>query len=107
MYNLGLVMVRDRDQDAYGSVLFSKEVGTARIGQWPEQYGVNPAGVSQPIIWRNDRFGSWLVCQRPISGVYELKWWDVITNRGIDQTGCAKVELLAQRFSDTEQQDNC
>ena len=88
-------------------MLFSREVGTARVGQWPEQYGVNPGDTDLPIIWRNDRFGSWLACQKPVSGTIELKWWDVITNRGVDQNGCAKVELIAERFGDRSQQDDC
>lgn len=51
-----------------------------------------------PIVWRNDRFGSWLVCQRPVSGVFELRWWDVVTNRGVDSKQCAKVELVGVGF---------
>jgi len=90
MYNLGLVMVRDRDQDAYGSVLFSKEVGTARIGQWPEQYGVNPAGVSQPIIWRNDRFGSWLVV---VSIRLDARRWSFLLRDSVTQSSKIIVRL--------------
>jgi len=94
----GLVLIRDRDNDAYGPVRLGKEVGTARVGF--ENASHNPEDLHGPIIWKNDRFGSWLVCQRPTSGVFELRWWDVITNRGVDQWACAKVELLAEEIGD-------
>jgi len=89
-------MVRDRDQDAYGPVLLGKEVGTARIG-YACCDGRSPKndGGDRRIVWKNDRFGSWLVCQRPTSGLFELRWWDVVSNMGVDGEGCAKVDLVA------------
>jgi hypothetical protein len=96
-HTYGLVLVRDRDNDAYGSVQLAKEVGTARVGF--DHSLRKTEDTREPIVWKNDRFGSWLVCQRPTSGVFELRWWDVVTNRGIDQWACAKVELLAEEIT--------
>jgi hypothetical protein len=50
------------------------------------------------LWWDNDRFGSWLVCEGPVSGVYEWLWWDTITDRGIDAKRCAKVQLLTENL---------
>jgi hypothetical protein len=90
-------MVRDRDSDAYGTVLLDKEVGTARIA----------AERNEPVVWKNDRFGSWLVCQRPVSGVYELRWWEVITNRGIDKDASAKVGLISVEIDENNNHQEC
>jgi hypothetical protein len=92
----GLVLVRDRDNDAYGTVHLGREVGTARVGFDGSQRHTEDK--REPIVWNNDRFGSWLVCQRPTTGVFELRWWDVVTNRGVDQWACAKVDLLAEEI---------
>jgi len=52
-------------------------------------------GESGLLIWKNDRFGSWLACRGRGSHRAELYWWDVVSNQGIDETVCAKVDLEA------------
>lgn len=46
------------------------------------------------LEWENDRFGSWLACKE--NGQIELQWQDVATNQGIDQSKCAKVQLITE-----------
>jgi hypothetical protein len=88
---LGLVMIRDRDNDAYGPVYLSREVGTARMSF----VGKNSAAGDQSLLWKNDRFGSWLACDRG-EGKIELHWWDVIANLGVDLDVCAKIDLVEE-----------
>lgn len=85
-------MVQDKDMNELGPVFMQNSVGTARM--------VFRRG---ELLWDNDRFGSWVVCAQPISRSspkpsyrYQLMWWDVITDQGIDTKWCAKVQLLPQ-----------
>lgn len=83
----GLAMDSDNDLNAWSPVFISNQVGTARMTiAWED------------LRWLNDRFGSWLACINRFTGDYELYWWDVITNMGIDTTVCAKVQLLAENL---------
>ncbi|QDS70367.1 hypothetical protein FKW77_009075 [Venturia effusa] len=51
-------------------------------------------GTSASLVWKNDRFSSWLVCRSRFDGEgVELRWWDVVSDRGIDEVMCAKVDL--------------
>lgn len=69
----------------WSPVFIDNQVGTARMSI-----------AHGELIWENDRWGSWLVCK--YSGHYELLYWDVITNRGIDTKMCAKVRLLVENL---------
>lgn len=83
----GLAMDSDHDMNAWSPVFISNTVGTARMTiAWGD------------LRWLNDRFGSWLACINGFTGNFELYWWDVITNMGIDTTVCAKVQLLTENL---------
>jgi hypothetical protein len=87
-------MDRDRDLDAYSPVFITNEVGSAKM-----------TTADGELWWDNDRFGSWLACKEPLETSkeeYKLSWWDVITNSGVDTAKCAKVQLLTERFFETE-----
>ena len=77
----GLSVLQDKDMDSYGPVLITGSVGTARMDVSGGQ-----------LTWDNDRFGGWVVCKAG-TGI-ELSYWDVVTNRRIDNSLCAKVQLL-------------
>ncbi|TKA61162.1 hypothetical protein B0A49_11916 [Cryomyces minteri] len=79
----GLGMVLDADNNPYGDVLINMDVGTSKMDT---SYNA--------LVWDNDRFGSWLVCDN--SGRNVLKYWDPITTQGIDTAVCAKVQLLTE-----------
>jgi hypothetical protein len=86
-------MIEDKDMNELGSVFLQNSVGTARMFFRGGE-----------LLWNNDRFGSWVVCQEPPAGsniaagpTYQLMWWDVITNQGIDTNWCAKVQLLPEK----------
>ncbi|TKA66535.1 hypothetical protein B0A49_07480 [Cryomyces minteri] len=79
----GLGMVLDTDNNPYGDVLINMDVGTSKMDT---SYNA--------LVWDNDRFGSWLVCDN--SGRNVLKYWDPITTQGIDTAVCAKVQLLTE-----------
>ncbi|KAK5012402.1 hypothetical protein LTR60_004399 [Cryomyces antarcticus] len=79
----GLGMVLDPDNNPYGDVLINMDVGTSKMDT---SYNA--------LVWDNDRFGSWLVCDN--SGQNVLKYWDPITTQGIDTAVCAKVQLLTE-----------
>jgi hypothetical protein len=74
----------DRDMNAYSSVFIGDPVGTGSMSI-----------ANGEMWWDNDRFGSWLVCQDN-NGNFVLYWWDMITNKGIDPTKCAKVQLMTE-----------
>lgn len=81
----GLTIDLDDDLNAYSAAFITDAVGTARMNiEWGE------------LIYENDRFGSWLACRSKDGGDYELLWWDVITNQGIDTSVCAKVQLIVE-----------
>lgn len=101
----GLHMVQDSDMNGLGPVLLENAVGTARMFFRAGQ-----------LLWANDRFGAWVICEafsHPPSGLpgwwgpqephphprYQLMWWDVITNQGIDTDWCAKVQLIAEKIA--------
>lgn len=50
-------------------------------------------GVSTSLVWKNNRFRSWVVCRGVDGGDIGLRWWDVVNNRGIDEENCTKVNL--------------
>lgn len=59
-------------------------------------------GSSASLVWKNDRFGSWVVCRRFDRASVDLRWWDIINDRGIDEEGCAKVDLEGVGVADGE-----
>ena len=77
-------MILDNNLDGYGPVLITDSVGTARMDIADGQ-----------LVWRNDRFGDWLVCKNKKGG-FDLQYWDVIANQQTDLTRCAKVQLLTE-----------
>lgn len=87
-------MFQDNDMNELGPVFLQNAVGTARM-----------FFRNGELLWANDRFGSWVACMVPIRGddpansqyKYQLMWWDVITNMGIDTNWCAKVQLLPEK----------
>ncbi|KAF1983427.1 hypothetical protein K402DRAFT_406892 [Aulographum hederae CBS 113979] len=81
----GLTMVLDHDMDEKGPVFINDQVGTARM-----------AIDNNNLYWKNDRFGGWMVCKA--GDQYELFYWDVITNMGVDTSQCAKVQLLLENL---------
>ena len=82
----GLTMNLDHDANAWSAVFLNDQVGTARMSiEWGH------------LDWDNDRFGSWLACKRE-GGHFELFWWDVIGNKGIDGERCAKVDLIVENL---------
>jgi len=90
----GLVLFQDSDMNELGPVFLANSVGTARM-----------FFIGGQLLWGNDRFGSWVVCKQPVPGEssaephhrFQLMWWDVITNMGIDTDWCAKVQLLPEK----------
>lgn len=54
------------------------------------------------LVWKNDRFGSWVVCKRFDKGSVDLRWWDVINDRGVDEEMCAKVDLEGVGLAEEE-----
>lgn len=48
---------------------------------------------SASLVWKNDRFGSWVVCRRFDGESVDLRWWDVISDGAVDVEFCAKVDL--------------
>jgi len=78
-------MDRDRDYNAWSDVFVSDELGSAKMSI---AYG--------ELWWEVERFGSWLACKK--DGGYKLYWWDTITDKGIDSTNCAKVQLLTENL---------
>jgi len=82
---MGLAMDKDNDMNAWSPVWITDTVGTARM-----------TIANSELVWNDDRFGSWLVCNH--SGKYELMYWDVITNQGIDTDMCAKVQLITENL---------
>jgi hypothetical protein len=73
----------DSDYNSVSSVFITDGVGTARMSI-----------ANNRLVWENDRWGSWLACKR--HGNVELYWWDIITNQGIDERYCAKIQLLTE-----------
>ncbi|KAF2680600.1 hypothetical protein K458DRAFT_392652, partial [Lentithecium fluviatile CBS 122367] len=85
----GLTMNLDDDNNAYSAAFITNAVGTAKMNiAWGK------------LIWENDRFGSWLACSN--GDDVELLWWDVVTNQGIDQSKCAKIQLIVENFNDED-----
>lgn len=66
-------------------------------------------GASASLVWKYDRFGSWVVCKRFDGGSVDLRWWDVINDRGVDEDMCAKVDLEGVGVADGEMggQESC
>jgi len=96
----GLVLFQDSDMDELAPVFLSNSVGTSRMFFYGGQ-----------LRWGNDRFGSWVVCKEPIPGNttkepqfrFQLMWWDVVTNMGINADWCVKVRLLPEK----SERDTC
>jgi uncharacterized membrane protein (DUF2068 family) len=53
--------------------------------------------VNGELWWANDRFGSWLAC-KTANGYITLKWWDTVTNQGVNTDNCAKIQLLTENL---------
>ncbi|KAL9071258.1 MAG: hypothetical protein Q9157_005520 [Trypethelium eluteriae] len=80
----GLTLVLDGNKDAYADALITDAIGTAKLSVAYDE-----------LTWSNDRFGSWLVCEnRTVSN--QLLWWDTISTKGVDESKCAKVQLLIE-----------
>jgi len=77
-------MVQNTYADGVSNAFEDMSVGSAKM-----------TIANQVLIWNNDRWGSWLVCKLDDKR-FELYWWDVQTNKGIDQNACAKVDLLLE-----------
>jgi hypothetical protein len=81
--------------------------GATRPTSLPERQLLPPSNICgvvgdhASLIWKNDRFGSWIVCENE-GGAGELRWWDVGFDQGIDGEGCAKVDLIGVGISDDE-----
>lgn len=79
----GLSIDQDSDGNEWSPVFIQDSVGTPRMSVENGQ-----------LIWKNDRWGSWLACAR--NGQVQLLYWDVSTNQGIDTGSCAKVQLITE-----------
>lgn len=64
-------------------------------------------GDSAALIWKNDRFGSWVACRRFDGDVVDLRWWDVINNGSVDGERCAKVDLEGVGVEDEGAYESC